>query len=437
MRRGFLLRCLPKEFNLTVSHGPGFLDKVLSSVIQPSKLASYADEMTLIVPQLSAQHTVSVLELFSRHGVRHEGVMLSCLWRVFKFDWSTSGGASDTEVKYGIACCTSVAFRTMCQQGFIHDAQLLAIAIGRCIECAPFMSLGGVSAVYSALKVLDRKFFSLSEVALHSGGLLADVVPESNADSSTVFSSQPNLLDVLCGELECRLRGIAAYGTSDYSATEVKELMESISVVGVTDATVLSTLQRLLGPMTFPTADVLDMLIGIHGIHARVIDVLNHDGDCDTLFQLERSALVKVLTDKVLSAGVFTRFRRHSPELVLQFRRLFERYPTLAADSPELWDAVRVIRVAHKHAVGKPDDGRRLGGKLFTSEFTVKMKRVTSTSEEAEKFIPSQFKSWRGPAVCNGRHKPTKNRQKVGFGTRRISKDYIKLKRRKFAPAVW
>ncbi|RNF14163.1 putative NUDIX hydrolase [Trypanosoma conorhini] len=435
---GVLLRCVGKEIALPSSAEVAVLRKVLCPTIQPSELASLAADTAAVMRRLNIPRTVNILELFAQHGVRHEDLMLTGLWKVFKADWPFLAGRDETGVVREFAACTAKTFRLMCKEGFVHDPQLLAIAFGRCVECAPHLPLHGVVDAYEGVELFGRRYFSLAEVALYADG--ADADPQAldaarEPPSAAALSSQPNLVDVLCGELESRLR-LAIDAGCEHDSADVVRLLHSLSALGVMDASTLASLRRLIASMNITTELFLDLLAGVHGIHTRVMDVLEHAGD-DAWLLSERSALVKVITEKLPPQSLFGGRRRCDPQLVLRLRRLFEMYPTLAEDAPRLWDAVRVVRVAHRHATSHKEKKHRLGGALFRPEYAVKVKRIMPDRSEAERFVPPQFKTWRGIGARNGRHQGSATPQKMGFGTRRISSNYIKQKRRKFAPAVW
>ncbi|RNF08748.1 putative NUDIX hydrolase [Trypanosoma rangeli] len=436
-RLGFLLRCAGKEIVLSTPAEVTVLRKVLCPTIQPSELASLAADTAAAMRRLDIPSTVTIIQLFAQHGVRHEDLMLTGLWKVFKADWPLLVGKGETGLMRDFAACTATAFCLTFREGFVHDPQLLAIAFGRCVECAPHLSFHGVVDAYEGIRLFGRRYFSLTEVALYSGGVDAD--PQAldavkEPSSSTILSSQPNLVDVLCGELESRLR-LTIDGVCEHDAADVVRLMHSLSTVGVMNADTLVSLRRLIESMHVTTELFVDLLAGVLGIHTRVIDVLEHEGD-DAWLLSERSALVKVLTEK-LPRNLFGDRRRCDPQLVLGLRQVFEMHPALAEDAPSLWDAVRVVRVAHKHATSQKEKKHRLGGALFRPEYAVKVKSIVPDRSEAERFVPPQFKTWRGLGAKNCRHQGSATPQKMGFGTRRISRDYIKQKRRKFAPAVW
>ncbi|KAF5223330.1 hypothetical protein ECC02_003608 [Trypanosoma cruzi] len=437
-RLSSFLRFVGKEIAVPASVDLALLRKILCPTIQPSELVSFAPEAAVLVRRMNVPQAVNILELFSRNGVRHEDLMLAGFWNVFKAERPLLSGNEAAGLMQDFAACTATCFRLVFQEGFVHDPQLLAIAFGRCVECAPHLPFRGIVDAYEGIQLFGRRYFSLAEVALYSGG--ADDDPQAldsikEPSSSTALSSQPNLVDVLCGELESRLR-LVVDERCEQDTSYVVRLLQALSAVGVMDANVLLSIRKVIESTKITTKTFLDILISVHGIHTRVIDVLDHEGDDEWLCS-ERSTLVRVLTDKLLARNLFSDRRRCDPQFVLRLRQLFEVYPALADDAPRLWDAVRVVRVAHKHATRPNEKKRRLGGALFKSEYAVKVKPIIPDRSEAERFVPPQFKSWSSPAVKNFRHRGPATPQKMGFGTRRISKNYIKEKRRKFAPAVW
>ncbi|EKF29832.1 NUDIX hydrolase, putative [Trypanosoma cruzi marinkellei] len=437
-RLSVFLRFVGKEIAVPTSVDLPLLRKILCPTIQPSELVSFAPEAAVLVRRMNVPQAVTILELFSRHGVRHEDLLLAGFWNVFKAEWPFPSGNEESGLMQDFAACTATSFRLLFKEGFVHDLQLLAIAFGRCVECAPHLPFRGIVDAYEGIQLFGRRYFSLAEVALYSGG--ADGDPQAldstkEPFSSTALSSQPNLVDVLCGELESRLRLVVDV-QCEQDASYVVRLLQALSAVGVLDANVFFSIRKVIESTKITTETFLDALTSVNGIHTRVIDVLDHEGD-DEWLRSERSALVKVLTEQFLARNLFSDRRRCDPQLVLRLRQLFEVYPTLADDAPRLWDAVRVVRVAHKHTTRPNEKKHRLGGALFKSEYAVKVKPIIPDRSEAERFVPPQFKNWSSPAVKNVRHRGPATPQKMGFGTRRISKNYIKEKRRKFAPALW
>ncbi|CBH16982.1 hypothetical protein, conserved [Trypanosoma brucei gambiense DAL972] len=436
MRTGRLLRCLGNELSVPLGSHTAVLSRVFCPKIQSPELASLAVETIEVIPQLDLLHTVAVLDIFSRHGIRHEPLMFGCLWKVFKAESPTSLCQGHASLMQGFAVRTATAFRIMCQHGLVHDPQLVAIALGRCTECAPHMTLGSVVDVYEAVKEWDRKFFSIAEAALHSGGASEEQMDDVSSDSPTLFSSQPNMMDVLCGELESRLISVAR---EDYEASvqDAERLLGSLAAVGVATGDVVLALCQLIKPLKVTADSLLKMMVSLHQVHMRVVDVLDYNAN-DWDIQSARRELVKTLTAKLLSLRSRGSFARHCDrQLVVGFRRLFEKYPALADDAPQLWDAVRAVRVPQKEVMKMNEPCRFLGGELFKGKYAVKVKPVTTSAAEVERFVPPQFKTWSGPSVGNNRHKSPKTPRVVGFGVQKISKDYIKMKRKKFAPSVW
>ncbi|ORC91613.1 NUDIX hydrolase [Trypanosoma theileri] len=435
LRVGFLLRCVGKELAVVTGlTDAALLNKVLSPTIQPTELASIAAETAAMVQRLTLSRTVMLLELYSHHGVRHEQLFFNGLWKVFKADRPLVTCEEDKIVLQAFAASTANAFKLMCKEGFLHDSQLLAIALGRCIECAPFLPFNSVVDVYEGMKLFDRKYFTLAEVALQAEERNENELHNSSESSTTLLSSQPNVVDVLCCELELRLKVNGDEGCNS-SPTDITRLVQSLAVVGVTDASSLSALRKVMEPITLPIEVALNILEGIHAIHKRVVDVLDHEVDDDWM-RSERSILVQMLTGKLISQKVFSSSSSPDPQIILGFRRLFETYPSLAESVPQLWDAVRTVRLSHKQVVSQREKIHRPSDGLFAQKYNVKVKPITEDASEAERRVPPQFKTWRGPTVKNQRRKGQGTPQKMGFGTRRISKNYIKMKRKKFTPAV-
>ncbi|KAH9593181.1 hypothetical protein LSM04_007575 [Trypanosoma melophagium] len=439
LRVGLLLRCVGKE--LAVVARPtdaALLSKILCPTIQPTELASIAADTAAMVQRLTLSRTVMVLELYSHHGVRHEQLIFTCLWKIFKADRPVLTCEEDKILMQTFAAFTATAFKLMCKEGFLHDAQLLAIALGRCIECAPFLPFKGLVDVYEGMKFFDRKYFTLAEVALQAEEIKDNQLDNSSEMSSSLLSSQPNVVDVLCCELESRLKANGNEGFHT-SPADIARLVQSLAVVGVTDASSLSALRKVMEPIALPIEIALNVLEGIYAIHKRVMDVLDHEVEDDWM-RSERSTLVQMLTDKLIAQKVFAPpSSSPDPQMILGFRRLFEKYPSLAESVPQLWDAVRNIRLSHKHVVAQTRKIHRPNDGLFAQKYAVKVKPITQDNSAVEKRIPPQFKTWRGPtnaAVKNQRRKGRGTPQKMAFGTRRISKNYIKMKRKKFAPAV-
>lgn len=470
----------------------------------PTELVSLANALA---PRLSSTRELSVaqeyhiLKTLSSRSVRHEGVLQKCIWDILKATLKDPECDGGDLFNRQLAACTGSTFDIMTRMGFHNDPQMTALALGRCVELIPLMPLAAVVQVYRGLAQMNRAFFSISSAALCESDVTEDftlvdqtVDEGGEATDSRAVANQPNLVDVLCGELENRLLELSvdpsplcldvdedgaaekthrakadakAWTAVARRATDqtpgggndrapllllLVPLTHALSVLGATSPGLFVGLQSLFNLARVPpkgrhltredralaASSLIAALHDAAGIGERVIDPMNHTESAE--FATARASLTASLAAQLSRVpGVLSVFQ-HRPSLVLSARAVFERMPELADGCPELWDQVRVVRVAQKHVLAAKAPGRasssRLGGKLWDKRFAVKVKPIMQDLSRAEQFVPPQFKTWRSPV-----HKPrgghvssSRGPAKVmRFGTRRITKDYLKDKRKKYS----
>lgn len=459
--------------------------KCLDPLVPPSDLVRLSTNLLPFIADGSLQlrQQVQLLDALAARSVRNEGVIQKCLWDIFKaplpactaVTGTTDGSPSAME----LAAYTCRAFRLMAEQQFLNDPQMTTIALGRCVELATYLTLSGVCDAYKGLCSVNHMFFSTTEAAHQDSGLTENMAvkefyEKEDAPDAETLRNQPNLIDVLCGELEVQLqRCVCAFGAAGGSLAKgddrefvpllmdaalssptpsipssaraglgepqcFLDVLDSLAVVGVQRASTLDCFTYLVPRYRSTTASGFF----IHALHhatqirERVVDPLLCEESADVRDARRRLALQ--LSEEVHRMPGAANYLRHHPSECLLLRRLFEREAANASLSPALWDTVRTIRVAHRHAVGDSQRRTRPTGKLFDKKYAVKVKPVSVDNSEAERFVPPEFKTWRSPAATpRGGH--PRNRQpprRMAFGTRRISKNYIRDKRKKFCPVV-
>ncbi|GET89673.1 hypothetical protein, conserved [Leishmania tarentolae] len=474
----------PAVLETSASSSIRLFQKCLNPVTSPGDVARLAADLLPAIGrgELALNQQVELLQTLAARSIRYEGVMLRCLWTVFKAP-SPAGDGDDVSVESSMTrqCCslselstyTSSAFQIMAEQQFLNDPQMTAVALGRCVELTPYATLDGLRRMYRGLRAANNMFFSLAEVAHHSSEVTETMTTKEFYETGDVpdeetLRHQPNLLDVLCGEVELQLRHLCdAYARAAPRPLDVNDglfapvatgallilsaerdtherqwfldVLESLAVVGVLHASTLDSLTTLVSRYcTQPSAGFfIKALTHAVRIEERVVDPLTYEESAAV--RDARRRLTLYLSSKIQQTrGIHKYLRRHPQELLL-LRRLFERdsaEPTLSA---ALWDAVRTIRVAHRHTVAASQTCRRPVGGLFQKMYDVKVKPISVNNAETERFVPPEFKTWRSPAATpRGGHPQNRRPQRrMAFGTRRISKNYIKNKRKKFCPEVF
>lgn len=432
-------------------------DKIIHPATMTSELATLANELRphLSDPWMTTLHKLNVAQTLLSRSTRNEPVLQQCMWDIFKKPLPTSGREnddSDLEEIRQLAIITSVAFHLMARAGFTNDHQMSVLAIGRCVELSHAMSLFGVAEAYSGLKSLNTGYLSLTQVGLYDSDVTADgTLRDLSSDvrpTLAELSNQPNLIDIVCSELENRVLQLAAVEESDSnmapsdSAKEenlqlVLGIVDSLASVGALSPLLFGALQAIVARnrlASLPVGYVASTIGHILQIQERIIDPLNHADDVE--FTEARGELVRFLTSHISAEGCKPKELQKHPLTVLQLRRLFEKHPALADHSPALWDAVRCVRVAHRHSLSPSPV--QLEGSLPAKLYPCKPKRISEDLSEAERFVPPPFKTWRSPQHSpRGRHKPFQRQPRVSaFGRQRIAKDYIRKKRMKYCPSV-
>lgn len=458
----------------------------------------------------SVREEVQILECLNDVCVRHEEVMTSCLWNIFKAGCQSvlmqvAGRSEEGLSASQLADYTAVAFRIMTEQRLVQDLQLISVGIGRCVELAPNLSFHGLSEVYRGIFGLQVQHFTISEVILREGRgtmkagepLYGDTLRaesrEVDMPSTSDLIHQPNLIDVLCLCLERRLREFLEAGTSEkrdrrdvcesfekhgsssecedkllkveylheskrtshlFESQDVLFVVKGLSFLGVQNEKSLVYVEELCKRSYNPTISFYSSVLfyGI-GINLRPMDALTYVEESSAFLEY-RNSFRKALCSMIVSKKNIQSLLRRDLLSVLRLRKLFEACPELSDEGSALWDILRMIPVSHKKAIAlspyvadiedtfknqslschhKGDVIRR--GRLFTPQYSVKLKKVTKDCNEAEKFIPPQFKTWTSPLNERGKRQGP-NGERVRFGIRRVTKNYIREKRKKFCPSV-
>ncbi|KAG5501383.1 hypothetical protein JKF63_03195 [Porcisia hertigi] len=456
--------------------------KCLNPMTSPVDVACYTAALfpAICNGELSLHQQVQLLQTLAVRSIRNEDVMLKCLWSVLKAPLPThdnvSAGISNTMPGSSfseLSAYTSNAFQIMAEQRFLNDPQMTTLALGRCVELAPYASLDGLRRTYRGLRALNSMFFSVAEVAHHSSEVTEQMTTKEFYQAADVpdeetLRHQPNLLDVLCAEVELQLRrlcnasemaalgpfegavaspaSVAPGATFTPSTTAVTQeaqwlldVLEALAVVGVLHAGTLDSLTALFSRYrTAPTVGVLIKALSFATrIEERVVDPLLFEESAAV--HDARHRLTLHLSGEIQQARSIHGYLRHHPQELLMLRRLFERDSAESTLSPALWDTVRTIRVAHRHTLVASQTRCRPNGGLFQKKYDVKVKPISVDNSETERFVPPEFKTWRNPATTprGGHSRNGRRPMRMAFGTRRISRNYIQKKRKKFCPAVF
>lgn len=489
--------------------------KIFKDIMKSSIHGGYLSSLCSKLPPLivggnfSVQEEVKILERLNELSLRHEAVISSCLWDIFKAPYA-NGNRDASEFEEGtlsalhLAEHTAFAFRVMAEQRLMDDPQLITLAIGRCVELAVHLTFHGVSEVYRGLYALQLQHFTISEVSLGDrGGFLKPGEPHFVGDlvhdpgiveipTSSELIHQPNLIDVLSSSLEQQLRRLVEVMNSEKNDSRSSlDSFHRSSVENEENHRLMRcklSLERERQPPFFQCRDVLFILKGLSflGIQhegtfvqleticqttyqpsikfyslvlhyatrfdLRSVDVLNYT-ERSTAFLESRDFFLKALCSLVLSLkNVQTELHKDLCS-VLRLRKLFEGCPELWRRGPRLWDIVRLIPVTHKkalalsssvadiegcfatHSLSSQQSNVIRQGRLFNPRYTVKVKKISKDFNETEKLIPPQFKTWNNPLSERARRQGPRAKR-VKFGVQRITKDYIRDKRKKFCPSV-
>ncbi|KAK7201818.1 hypothetical protein NESM_000248500 [Novymonas esmeraldas] len=432
--------------------------------------------------ELALRQQAQLLHMLATRSIRNEDVMLQCFWAVFKAPTladeyraglaASPGTATSTSA---LSAYTSSAFQVMTEQGFLNDPQMTAVALGRCVELAPYATLDGLRSMYRGLRAVNHMFFTVAEVAHHSSEVTEQMTTKEfyevadDTPGEETLRHQPNLIDVLCGELEQQLRRLCATVAASHPPLQLEsprdlppqrtasvppaallaprtheaqwflDVLEALAVVGVMHASTLDSLTSLVGRYRAESSAGFFITALTHAtrVEERVVDPVGYEES--TAVRDARCRLTtRLSSDLQRVRGIHGYLRRHPQELLL-LRRLFERGSADSSLSPALWDTVRAIRVAHRHTVATTSTSRPPAGALFQRAYDVKVKPISVNNAETERFVPPEYKTWRSPvATPRGGH-PRNGRppKRMAFGTRRISSNYIQKKRKKYCPAVF
>ncbi|KAG5475265.1 hypothetical protein LSCM1_03376 [Leishmania martiniquensis] len=454
----------------------------LSPTTSPGDVSRFTAALLLAIDrgELTLREQVELLRTLAARSIRNEDAMLRCLWAVFKaslpVDEDTSGEACTTmrcASLSELSELTSTAFQVMAEQRFLNDPQMTAVALGRCVELIPYACWDGLRSTYCGLRAVNHMFFSVAEVEHHSSEVTGQMTAKefyetADAPDEETLRHQPNLLDVLCGEMELRLRCLcdaitrAAPGpfetTNALSVPSARgasintsaareahgeqwllDVLSALAVVGVLHASTLDSLTALMIRCRAESSVGFFIKALTHAtrIEERVVDPLTYEESAAV--RDARRRLTLHLSEAVQKARNIHGYLQHHPQELLLLRRLFERDAAEPLLSLALWDTVRTIRVAHRHTIAASQASHRPSGALFRKMYDVKVKPISVNNAETERFVPPAFKTWRSPAASprGGHHRHGCSPARTAFGTRRISKNYIKNKRKKFCPAVF
>lgn len=449
-------------------------EKCLDPHSPPSDVVRFASDLLpfIVDGKVELRRQLQLLNVLAARSVRNENVIQRCLWDTFKAPLPVNADAamaSDGLSLPELSAHTSRAFRLMAEQQFLNDPQMTAIALGRCVELAAHLTLGGVCDAYKGLRAINHMFFSTAEAAHHESELTANMTTKEfyetgDTPDAETLRNQPNLIDILCSELEVQLQrcallllndgegtkqlvpleGTARLSSSTRNSAEEAqcflEVVDSLAVVGVQHATTLDCLTSLIHRYRSSTSSgfFIHALDHATQIAERVVDPLMYEESASVADA--RRCLTLRLSEEIHRMPGAAGYLRHHPSELLLLRRLFEREASnTPALSPALWDTVRCIRVAHRHTVAASPRSPRPAGKLFDKKYAVKVKPISVDNSETERFVPPEFKSWRTPAATQRGGHPKNGRapRRMAFGTRRIVKNYIQNKRKKYCPAVF
>lgn len=126
--------------------------------------------------------------------------------------------------------------------------------------------------------------------------------------------------------------------------------------------------------------------------------------------------------------------------------------PFAKPEGSGLWDVLRMIPITRKKALALSpyvtdideffDSGAGFGhrsgsvircGKLFDPKYAVKVGKITKDFNEVEKVIPPQFKTLESPLSSRAKRQGADGKR-ARFGVRRITRNYIRDKRKKYCP---
>eukprot|EP00796_Vickermania_ingenoplastis_P006420 gene6420-4627_t len=415
----------------------------------------------------STMEECSILRRLSLAKLRHEALLESCLWRVFKKPYGSSGDCSDLPLNVEVppeelAGYTASAFRIMAEHRLTRDPQLLSIGLGRCIELARWMTLQGVSEVFNGLHYLELQHFTISQVNLSNspGNLTAGErmhVSSEKGDEAHLsptteeLTYQPNLIDIISCRLEmqipsivmevakrdkslnkCKRRGLSE-NRKDIQLTIVEQteidlhekemgilsILKGFSFLGIQFSETFTYLASLCQHSTDP-AFYIAALQYVCKIDSRTVDVLHFEERRSPVLD-NRRIFLESLCERLMSLNKLSTHLKRDSSSVLHLRKLFESCEELWAVAPSLWDC-------------DTHQGVLRSGKLFNPRYNVKHQKIIRDHGNAERFIPPQFKTWISPLTQRSQRSSSPTRGK--FGVRRVSSNYIKAKQKKYCPAL-
>ena len=293
----------------------------VSSVDLQSSGAAMAREL---VPALPAPGYVADLATaFTDRKLRNEPLLKAALWRTFKWDYLASlrgeggaeggddGGAADGSASalvpsgsaHGVAALANLPapllhdltaasaqmFALMGEQSMTTDKELVFIAVGRLVECAPFMLPNDVAAVLGGLRNYGRTYLSLSDVLLDAANhdehnLMVDTLGRGPLVDAA--GPQGNVIDFLLDALERQISRAAPLLTAE----DVLSIMEGLAHSGVRDPSVIRAMAEATARLEFTPYQAGKLLQHTASVHERLVSLLvGKLGGPDTFAELVSS----------------------------------------------------------------------------------------------------------------------------------------------------
>lgn len=238
-----------------------------------------------------------------------------------------------------------------------------------------------------------------------------------------------NLLDVLSEAIEGRIVETAQH----FQPEHILASLEGLLAAGVCRWETVGALGARSSSLQWSLSQLTQLLSVTLRLHTRVIDVLSHVEDVN---QTELRSLCTPLLDALaqhLSHLRVQKVAKEAPQLILALRQLCEVAHDVGGPVPLLWEKVRCVRIAHHHTKSTTKSVRPvMSGKLDELPRVTRPKRRDFDDPAfAHRYIPPQFKHWRGRVRPTGHQRAVPVRS-VRFGVRKIPQGYVAKLRRKF-----
>ncbi len=427
------------------------LARLMSKPMAPSELLAVAPKVEqLLVPLVSPAEAVFIMRLFRDQNLRYEPVLYGCAWKTFKAPVPNDNPQLLAEL--GSAC--AAAWQVIAQMGLTHDLQLVSLGLGRAIELLPSMRCASAVEVLDGLVNFDRQFFSLTEVSCYddSRRLASPVTtadPLTDVEASSVVPNQPNLVELALSEFEKKIVGMSVEDLcTEWSADHLLVVLAAFAKFGVVKQETLGTVAAVAARTAMTPRQVGHVLLESVRVHSRIVDVLDEEEpeiSCAPLFSMLAHRLAEMDMNRVA---------RTDPLLILTLRKLCETNDVVTQEVPSLWNKIRGVRIAHKHSVAlaAQERHRRQSGSyaqhtgvsvgrelpsstLQRKEYAVKVQPVLRDCSKDERYVPTQFKSWRRKSFSfEGNRQKAARRQPVlkRFGTKRIVTGHCREQRKKW-----